>query len=346
MEIGLPDEGGRVQILMIHTLRMRDSGYMGADVSLAELSKETKNYSGAEIEGVVRSATSFALNRNIDTSTLKNLDPKNIKITREDFMNALNEVKPAFGAAEDELSAAMTNGIINFGDEFSDVYQSANLLIEQVRNSSRTPIVSFLLAGKPGAGKTALAAKLALHSGFAFVKLLSPDNFVGYQEQARVLKIAQAFEDAYKSQTSLIIVDDIERFLDYTPIGHRFSNAVLQALLVLFRRVPPKGRKLLVMGTTSNVEILGDMGFLQATGAVLQVPSLTDGAQVKRVLTEIGGFSAAELDEVARGWNGKIEMKRLIMLAEMAKQLHIDSGGSTSGVSLGRRFLDMIALRG
>jgi len=108
-------------------------------------------------------------------------------------MNALNEVKPAFGLAEDELSAAITNGIVKFGDEFTDVFQSAQLLIEQVRNSSRTPIVSILLDGKPGAGKTALAAKLALESQFAFVKLLSPDNFVGYQEQARVMKIAQVF---------------------------------------------------------------------------------------------------------------------------------------------------------
>lgn len=52
---------------------------MGADVSLQELAKETKNYSGAEIEGVVRSATSFALNRNVDP-TLKKPDPKNIKV--------------------------------------------------------------------------------------------------------------------------------------------------------------------------------------------------------------------------------------------------------------------------
>lgn len=60
----------------------------------------------------------------------------------------------------------------------------------------------------------------------------------------------------------------------------------------------------------------------------------------------LGGFSPSELDEVERGWNGRVEMKRLIMLAEMAKQLHLDSGGASSGVSLGRRFLDMVALRG
>jgi len=108
--------------------------------------------------------------------------------------------------------------------------------------------------------------------------------------------------------------------------------------------VPPKGRKLLIVGTTSNVEVLREMGFLEATSAVLQVPSLSNGSQIKNVLHELGGFKPADLDEVARGWNGSIEMKRLIMLAEMAKQYQQDTGGSSS--TLGQRFLDMFSLRG
>lgn len=50
----------------------------------------------------------------------------------------------------------------------------------------------------------------------------------------------QVFEDAYKSQLSCVVVDDIERLLDYVPIGPRFSNLVLQALLVLLKKAPPK----------------------------------------------------------------------------------------------------------
>ena len=48
----------------------------------------------------------------------------------------------------------------------------------------------------------------------------------------------QVFEDAYKSPQSVIVVDDIERLLDYVPIGPRFSNTVLQCLLVLFKKAP------------------------------------------------------------------------------------------------------------
>lgn len=55
----------------------------------------------------------------------------------------------------------------------------------------------------------------------------------------------QIFDDAYKSQLSCVVVDDIERLLDYVPIGPRFSNLVLQALLVLLKKPPPKVRILL-----------------------------------------------------------------------------------------------------
>jgi len=43
--------------------------------------------------------------------------------------------------------------------------------------------------------------------------------------------------DSYKSPCSVIFIDDIERIIDYSRIGPRFSNTVLQTLLVLIRKV-------------------------------------------------------------------------------------------------------------
>lgn len=68
IEISLPDEAGRFQILTIHTAKMRNNGVMAADVDLAELAGITKNFSGAEIGGLVKSATSFAFNRHVKVS--------------------------------------------------------------------------------------------------------------------------------------------------------------------------------------------------------------------------------------------------------------------------------------
>ena len=83
--------------------------------------------------------------------------------------------------------------------------------------------MTLLLEGDQRCGKTALAAKLALESDFPYVKMISPENFVGYTEIAKVHKIVKMFEDAYKSELSLIILDDIERIMEYIDIGPRFS---------------------------------------------------------------------------------------------------------------------------
>ena len=64
----------------------------------------TKNYSGAELEGVVKSAVSYALNRQLSMDDLtKPVDEESIKVTMDDFLDALHEVVPAFGASTDDL---------------------------------------------------------------------------------------------------------------------------------------------------------------------------------------------------------------------------------------------------
>lgn len=321
MEIGLPDKDGRLQILRIHTAKMRENGYLDRDVSLDELADSTKNFSGAEIEGLVKSAASFSFDRQIDaTNPTKPLDPSKIKVTRPDFERALGEVKPAFGISTAEFANCAPNGIIEYGDAFAKVMHTCKLFVQQVQNSNRTPLVSVLLEGAVGCGKTALAATLAMGSGFPYVKLISPEGLVGYSETAKCTKINKYFEDAYKSPLSVIVVDDIERLLDYVPIGPRFSNAVLQTLLVLLKRQPPPKRKLLILATSSNRDVLEAMEFMDVFNAAVHVPNVNSGLEVVNVLKELKVFSKSDLQLVANQFRGSIPIKKLLMIAEMAQQ--------------------------
>lgn len=112
--------------------------------------------------------------------------------------------------------------------------------------------MSVLLEGPPNSGKTALAAQLAKNSDFPFVKVCSPEEMVGFTETAKCLNIRKVFDDAYRSTLSVILVDNIERLLDYGSIGPRYSNLTLQALLVLLKKEPPPGKKLLILCTSSR----------------------------------------------------------------------------------------------
>ena len=65
----------------IHTGRMSENSFLGRDVDLFELAQRCRNFSGAEIEGLVKSAASFALNRQVDLSDLsKPIDEENLKV--------------------------------------------------------------------------------------------------------------------------------------------------------------------------------------------------------------------------------------------------------------------------
>lgn len=63
IEVGLPNEEGRLQILKIHTQKLTNSKTLDSDVNMEELATLMKNYTGAEIEAVVKSAQSFAFGR-------------------------------------------------------------------------------------------------------------------------------------------------------------------------------------------------------------------------------------------------------------------------------------------
>lgn len=241
MEISLPDEHGRAQILKIHTSKMRANDVMDRDVDLAELAHLTKNFSGAEIGGLVKSASSFAFNRHVKVGTVAGVsdDIESMKVNRDDFMKALDEVKPAFGVSEEELGTAVRGGILRFSPHIDNILQDGNLFVNQVRDSVSEPLLSVLLHGPPGSGKTALAAKIAMDSGFPFIKLVSPENMIGQGEMAKVQYLNKVFTDAYKSPQNIVVVDNIERIIDWVPIGPRFSNLVLQTLMVLLTKQPP-----------------------------------------------------------------------------------------------------------
>ncbi|KAI8826177.1 P-loop containing nucleoside triphosphate hydrolase protein [Fimicolochytrium jonesii] len=330
MEINLPDEKGRLQILNVHTARMRTHELLEHDVSLQELAERTKNFSGAEIAGLIKSASSFSFNRHIKigASVAVDQDYESMKVAREDFMLALEEVHPSFGVAEMELQQCVANGVIKYAPHIERILSDGQLFIEQVRRSKRTPLVSVLIHGPSGAGKTALAATIAMASDFPFIKLISPESMVGFTEQAKMNHISKIFNDAHRSEFSCIVIDSIERVLDWVAIGPRFSNTVLQTLMVLLKKPPMKNHRLLILATTNQRHVLSQMDLTEAFAASLYTPHISTLPAIDTVLRELATFSDTDrrraidalrnADVEARGL--AIGVKKLLMVTEMAAQ--------------------------
>lgn len=76
IEVPLPDLKGRVEILKIHTKRMK----LASDVDLVEIAKLTEGASGADIKAIVTEAGYFAIRNNRRV------------VGREDFANSIKKV--------------------------------------------------------------------------------------------------------------------------------------------------------------------------------------------------------------------------------------------------------------
>ncbi|CAG2107826.1 unnamed protein product, partial [Medioppia subpectinata] len=257
LEISLPDESSRLEIFQIHTKQMIGNRFMNDDVDLKQLSSFTKNYTGAEISAVVRGAGSFALERKVRSEGDKTVvENDKINITMADMMEALNETKPAFGVFYET-------------DQFIAAINLGNGLLTKLKNTNLYNTSSLLLYGATGTGKTTLAVRIAINSQFPFIKIISPKDLVGMNEYEKVNFIKGRFSDAYKSEESIIILDEIESLIEYVNIGPRFSNIVLQALKIFIKHEGKK--KLFVFGTTSIPDVMKECGILDCFTETTQI---------------------------------------------------------------------------
>ncbi|MGC8669540.1 MAG: CDC48 family AAA ATPase [Candidatus Micrarchaeia archaeon] len=100
IEIPLPDEAARYEIFKVHTRKMP----LDKDVKLEELAKNSENYTGAEIENIVREAGMSAIRANRD------------KVNKHDFEFAIQEVKPA-------IPKELADRIKRFKEEPENMYR-------------------------------------------------------------------------------------------------------------------------------------------------------------------------------------------------------------------------------
>ncbi len=100
IEIPMPDEETRLAIFNVHTRRMP----IAKDVDPLEIAKLTANYTGAEIENIVREAGMNAIRAKKDA------------VHRQDFIDALKEVKPA-------IPREMSERVKRFKDEPENMYR-------------------------------------------------------------------------------------------------------------------------------------------------------------------------------------------------------------------------------
>ena len=235
--IKVPDRNGRREILQIHTRNMP----LAEDVNLDELADITHGFTGADIAALCREAAMNALRRilpKIDFES-ESIPPEvleELKVTREDFLNALKMVEPS---AMREVRVEVPNvrwsdigGLEYVKQELREAIEWPLKYPHYYQKLGIKPPKGILLYGPPGTGKTLLAKAVATESQANFISVKGPEilsKWVGESEKA----IREIFRRAKQVAPCVIFFDEIDAIASYRgyETGTRVTERVLNQLL-------------------------------------------------------------------------------------------------------------------
>ena len=214
IEIGIPDEEGRYDILQIHTRGMP----LEQDIDLKSYAKVTHGFVGADLEMVAKEAAMRSLRRIIPEINLKESKIpigilNKIKITNQDFDGALKEVHPS---AMREVLVQKPNiewkdigGLDNVKEELKEAIEWPLKHADLFNKAAIKPPKGILLYGPPGTGKTLLAKAVASTSESNFISIKGPEllsKWVGESEKG----IREIFRKARQASPCVIFFDEID----------------------------------------------------------------------------------------------------------------------------------------
>ena len=214
IEIGIPDQNGRLEILEIHTRGMP----LTEEVNLESVAKITHGFVGADLEAVCREAAMRSLRRvlpeiNLEQSKIPIETLNKIKITWSDFENALRDVQPS---ALREVHVQRPNiqwndigGLDEVKEELKEAIEWPLKHADLFAQADIMPPKGLLLYGPPGTGKTMIAKAVATTSEANFISIKGPEllsKWVGESEKG----VREVFRKARQAAPCVIFFDELD----------------------------------------------------------------------------------------------------------------------------------------
>ena len=311
IEIGVPDEQGRREIIDVHTRDMP----LAEDIDLDDLAGRTHGFVGADIDSLTREAGMAALRRREETTA------EETTVTTVDFEEALTGVEPSamreYVAESPERSFADVGGLDDTKRRLREAVEWPLSYGPLFDAAATDPPSGVLLYGPPGTGKTLLAEAIAGESGVNFVQVAGPevlDRYVGESEAA----IRELFERARQTAPAIIFLDEIDALASNRGEGHEVTERVVSQLLTEMDRAASHPKLVVLAATNRKGSIdpaLLRPGRLEqhievpdpdetARREVLAVHTrgtpLGENVDLDELAAETAGYSGAELEALVR----------------------------------------------
>ncbi|KAE8677667.1 Cell division cycle protein 48-like protein [Hibiscus syriacus] len=214
IDIGVPDEVGRLEVLRIHTKNMK----LAEDVDLEKISKETHGYVGADLAALCTEAALQCIREKMDVIDLEDdsIDAEilnSMAVSNEHFATALGTSNPS---ALRETVVEVPNvswedigGLENVKRELQETVQYPVEHPEKFEKFGMSPSKGVLFYGPPGCGKTLLAKAIANECQANFISVKGPELLTMWFGESEA-NVREIFDKARQSAPCVLFFDELD----------------------------------------------------------------------------------------------------------------------------------------
>ena len=359
IDIGVPDDKGRLEILNIHTQKMR----LSSEVNIEEICKETYGFVGADLAQLCTEAAMQCIREkseffDIDEEKIDNTVLNSLFVSQDNFRGALSQSNPS---AFRETAVEIPNitwkdigGLENVKRELQETVQYPVEHPEKFEKFGMQPSKGVLFYGPPGCGKTLLAKAIANECQANFVSIKGPELLTMWFGESEN-NVREVFDKARQASPCVLFFDELDSIArargggsgDAGGAGDRVINQILTEI----DGVGVK-KNVFVIGATNRPDILDPAimrpgrldqlvyiplpdrkSRIQIFKATLRKSPLAKEVDLEILAKATNGFSGADITEICQrackfaireSIYRDIEMKKEAENANTETQLEID----------------------
>jgi len=214
IDIGVPDEIGRMEVLRIHTRNMK----LAEDVDLAQVAKETHGYVGADMAALCTEAALQCIREKMDIIDIEEdtIDAEILDamaVTNEHFRVAMGATNPSSlretVVEVPDVTWDDIGGLEQTKKELQELILYPIEHPEKFHKFGMQPSKGVLFYGPPGCGKTLMAKAVANECSSNFISVKGPELLTMWFGQSEE-NVREVFDKARGASPCVLFFDELD----------------------------------------------------------------------------------------------------------------------------------------
>merc|ERR1712100_596995 len=214
IDIGVPDENGRLEVFRIHTRNMK----LDEDVDPEAIARETHGFVGADMAALCTEAAMQCIREKMDLIDIEDdtIDAEILNamaVTQDHFKHALTQSNPSSLRETvveiPNITWADIGGLVDVKKELRELVQYPVEHPEKFEKFGMPPSKGVLFYGPPGCGKTLLAKAVANECQANFISIKGPELLTMWFGESEA-NVREVFEKARQAAPCVLFFDELD----------------------------------------------------------------------------------------------------------------------------------------